>query len=64
MQSAGTNNWKKTYYDTDLKASEAVLNLHNKDVPFTAMQKAFSVGAFGTKNKKKTGSDKMVNYSM
>lgn len=44
---------EKTYYDTDLKASEAVLNLHNKDVPFTAMQKAFSVGAFGTKNKRK-----------
>ena len=42
---------EKTYYDTDLKASEAVLNLHNKDVPFTAMQKAFSVGAFGTKKK-------------
>ena len=34
---------EKSYYDTDLKASEAVLNLHNKDVPFTAMQKAFSV---------------------
>ena len=44
---------EKTYYDTDLKASEAVLNLHNKEVPFTAMQKAFSVGAFGTKNKRK-----------
>ena len=44
---------EKSYYDTDLKASEAVLNLHNKDVPFTAMQKAFSVGAFGTKYKRK-----------
>ena len=37
----------------DLKATEAVLNLHNKEVPFSAMQKAFSVGAIGTKNKRK-----------
>jgi hypothetical protein len=44
---------EKSFYDTDLKASEAVLNLHNKDVPFSAMQKAFSVGAFGLKNKRK-----------
>lgn len=44
---------EKTFYDTDLNACEAVLNLHNKDVPFTAMQKAFSVGAIGTKNKRK-----------
>lgn len=44
---------EKTFYDTDLNAREAVLNLHNKDVPFTAMQKAFSVGAIGTKNKRK-----------
>lgn len=44
---------EKTFYDTDLKASDAVLNLHNKDVPFSAMQKAFSVGAIGTKNKRK-----------
>ena len=44
---------EKTFYDTDLKATEAVVNLHNKDVPFSAMQKAFSVGAIGTKNKRK-----------
>ena len=44
---------EKTFYDTDLKAAEAVVNLHNKDVPFSAMQKAFSVGAIGTKNKRK-----------
>ena len=44
---------EKSFYDSDWKASEAVLNLHNKDVPFTAMQKAFSVGAIGTKNKRK-----------
>jgi hypothetical protein len=44
---------EKTFYDTDLKAREAVLNLHDKDVPFTAMQKAFSVGAIGTKNRRR-----------
>ena len=44
---------EKTFYDTDLKAVDAVVNLHNKDVPFSAMQKAFSVGAIGTKYKRK-----------
>nr|WP_302579064.1 Nre family DNA repair protein [Methanobrevibacter arboriphilus] len=44
---------EKTYYDTDLKATKAVINLHDKDVPFSAMQKAFSVGAIGTKNRRK-----------
>jgi DNA repair protein NreA len=44
---------EKTYYDTDLKATEAVMNLHDRDVPFSAMQKAFSVGAIGTKRKRK-----------
>ncbi|WP_295618750.1 hypothetical protein [uncultured Methanobrevibacter sp.] len=44
---------EKSFYDTDLKAREAVMNLHNKDVPFTAMQKAFSVGAFGLKKNRK-----------
>ena len=44
---------EKTFYDTDLKAVDAVVNLHNKDVPFSAMQKAFSVGAFGLKKNRK-----------
>ncbi|KAF5088911.1 Nre family DNA repair protein [Methanobacterium aggregans] len=38
---------EKTYYDSDLKASDALMDLHNKDVPFSNMQKAFSVGAMG-----------------
>ena len=29
------------------------MNLHSKEVPFSAMQKAFSVGAIGTKKKRK-----------
>ena len=44
---------EKTFYNTDLKAVDAVVNLHNKDVPFTAMQKAFSVGAIGVKSNRK-----------
>jgi hypothetical protein len=44
---------EKTYYDTDLKATEAVMDLHDKNVPFSAMQKAFSVGAIGTGKKRK-----------
>jgi hypothetical protein len=44
---------EKTYYDTDLKAVDAVMNLHNNDVPFSNMQKAFSVGAIGTKDRRK-----------
>ena len=44
---------EKTFYDTDLKAADAVVNLHNKEVPFSAMQKAFSVGAIGTKKNRK-----------
>lgn len=44
---------EKTFYDTDLKSADAVINLHEKEVPFSAMQKAFSVGAIGTKGKRK-----------
>jgi len=44
---------EKSYYDTDLRATDAVMALHNKNVPFSAVQKAFSVGAFGIgKNRK------------
>lgn len=44
---------EKSYYDTDLRATDAVIALHNKNVPFSAVQKAFSVGAFGIgKNRK------------
>ena len=44
---------EKSYYDTDLRARDAVMYLHDKDIPFSNMQKAFSVGAFGLKNKRK-----------
>jgi len=35
------------YYDTDLKAADAVTELYTKDAPFSRIQKAFSVGSFG-----------------
>jgi len=38
---------EKAYYDTDLKAAEAVLELYQKGVLVTKIQRAFSVGAFG-----------------
>ena len=40
-------NLEKVYYDTDLKSADAVLALHKKGVPFSSIQKAFSVGTMG-----------------
>jgi hypothetical protein len=40
---------EKAYGDTDLKAAEAVLELFDKGVLVTKIQRAFSVGAFGLK---------------
>jgi hypothetical protein len=37
------------YYDTDLRAADAVIDLHKKNLPFSDIQKAFSVGVMGTK---------------
>ncbi len=38
---------EKAYYDTDLKARPAVLDLYKNQVLVSKIQKAFSVGAFG-----------------
>jgi hypothetical protein len=38
---------EKAYYDTDLRARQAVLELYNRGVMVTKIQRAFSVGAFG-----------------
>ncbi len=38
---------EKAYYDTDLRATQAVLELYNRGVMVTKIQRAFSVGAFG-----------------
>ena len=38
---------EKVYYDTDLRAADAVVDLHKKGVPFSSIQKAFSTGTMG-----------------
>ncbi len=38
---------EKVYYDTDLNAREAVIDLHRKGLPFSSIQKAFSTGVMG-----------------
>jgi len=38
---------EKVFYDTDLKAADAVRDLHKTGVPFSSIQKAFSVGTMG-----------------
>ena len=38
---------EKAYYDTDLRATQAVLELYDRGVMVSKIQKAFSVGAFG-----------------
>ncbi|MEI7983868.1 MAG: OmpH family outer membrane protein, partial [Bacteroidota bacterium] len=44
---------EKVYYDTDLAASGAVVGLHRQGVPFSSIQKAFSVGTMGAGRKRK-----------
>lgn len=55
--SVATSRWdhqiEKAYGDTDLKAAEAVTTLYEKDVLVTKIQRAFSIGAFGLKNKRR-----------
>ena len=53
----GNTKWEqhveKAYFDTDLKATQAVIDLYQKGVPVTKIQKPFSVGAFGVKTNRK-----------
>ncbi|MCW3999093.1 MAG: Nre family DNA repair protein [Candidatus Bathyarchaeota archaeon] len=44
---------EKAYYDTDLKATGAVVDLYNRGVTVTQIQKAFSVGAFGVEKNRR-----------
>ncbi|MCX8150360.1 MAG: Nre family DNA repair protein [Candidatus Bathyarchaeota archaeon] len=44
---------EKAYYDTDLKSTQAVIDLYNRGVLVTKIQKAFSVGAFGLEKKRR-----------
>jgi hypothetical protein len=38
---------ERVFYDGDLTAAEAVVSLHAGDIPFSAIQKAFSCGTMG-----------------
>ena len=53
----GTVRWdqqiEKAYYDTDLKAADAVRGLYDKGVLVTKIQRSFSVGAFGLKSNRR-----------
>jgi len=44
---------EKAYYDTDLKAADAVKELYERGAAISAIQRAFSVGAFGLENNRK-----------
>jgi hypothetical protein len=52
-----TGKWQKdmekAFYDTDLLARDAVLGLAQKEIPFTSIQKALSVGSFGLQKNRK-----------
>jgi len=47
------NRIEKAYFDTDLRATQAVLELYSKGVMVTKIQRAFSVGAFGLEKKRR-----------
>ena len=42
---------EKVYYDNDLKATDAVLNLYNNGVEISKIQKCFSIGMLGKERK-------------
>ncbi|MEM4718048.1 MAG: Nre family DNA repair protein [Desulfurococcaceae archaeon] len=44
---------EKAYYDVDLDASSAVIYLYESGIPVSHIQKAFSIGSFGLKNKRR-----------
>ncbi|MHA1712391.1 MAG: Nre family DNA repair protein [Candidatus Freyarchaeota archaeon] len=53
----GTSRWdhhiEKAYEDTDLRAAEAVVTLYQRGVLVSRIQRAFSVGAFGLKKRRR-----------
>ncbi|MGC9781352.1 MAG: hypothetical protein HZR80_19075 [Candidatus Heimdallarchaeota archaeon] len=44
---------EKAYYDTDLKAADAVIDLYKNKVKLSSIQRAFSVGSFGLEGQRK-----------
>ena len=53
---------EKAYYDTDLKATQAVKDLYKRGVVVSKIQKAFSVGAFGVGEETAAGSHKVEHH--
>jgi len=51
--SSGDRRLERAYYDTDLKAAEAVVRLYEDGLPVSRIQKAFSVGMFGMEKNRK-----------
>jgi len=47
------HNVEKAYSDTDLRAADAVLNLYNKGVLISKIQRSFSAGLFGLGRRRK-----------
>ena len=52
-QSRWQKDMQKAFYDTDLLSTDAVIDLANKDLPFSSIQKALSVGSFGKEKNRK-----------
>lgn len=44
---------EKAYYDSDLKAADAIFDLYKNGVVFSKLEKSFSVGSFGEKKRRK-----------
>jgi hypothetical protein len=54
IQPGGTNKKiEKAFYDTDLKAADAVLMLHQAQVPLSSVQRGLSAGMFGVNTRRK-----------
>ncbi len=49
--SSSTKSIEKTFYDNDLKAKDAVLNLYNSGIDVSRIQKCFSIGMLGQERK-------------
>jgi hypothetical protein len=49
--SSSTKSIEKTFYDKDLKAKDAVLNLYNSGIDISQIQKCFSIGMLGQERK-------------
>ena len=46
-------NLEKAYYDDDLLAADAIAHLHKNGLPFSSIQRALSVGALGTRKRRR-----------